>query len=169
MFAACGGAADQPNAVTNRQTVNTTAAPPAPASQNSGNSPVVSSHSSSQTATSDVPADQPSSSSSMGKSVDVGEVTAKIEKAEKEYKAKPDDKTVKKNLADAYFERAFALTKAAQYRAALGDFRKGLKLEPDNKEARSMHDQIIDIFKSMNREPPKEGEEPPPAPFKKES
>jgi len=101
----------------------------------------------------------------MSKPVDVTELTAKIEKADKEYKAKQDDEKGKQ-LAAAYFERAFALTKAAQYRAALGDFRKGLKLNPDDKEAQSMHDQIIEIFKSMNREPPKEGEEPPPAPIK---
>ncbi len=166
IFAACGGEA-------NRQTVNTSVAPPpAPASQsntnggvsNSGNSLVVSSHSTDRTASN--PANEQSSSlSPMSKPVDVSEMTAKIEKADKEYKANSSDDK-KKALAAAYFERAFALTKAAQYRAALGDFRKGLKLNPDDKEAQSMHDQIIDIFKSMNREPPKEGEEPPPAPIK---
>jgi tetratricopeptide (TPR) repeat protein len=164
IFAACGGDTNQPNVTANRQTANTSA-PPA-ASQNN-NSLVVSSHSTSTTASSNSssPADQSSSTSPMSKPVDVSAMTAKIEKAEKEYKAKPDDK-VKKNLAAAYFERAFALTKAAQYRAALGDFRKGLKLNPDDKEAQSMHDQIIDIFKSIGREPPKEGEEPPPLPIK---
>lgn len=105
----------------------------------------------------------------MSKSVDVTAMTEKIEKAEKEYKAKPNDGKAKENLAAAYFERAFVLTQAAQYRAALGDFRKGLKLKPDDKEAKAMHDQIIDIFKSIGREPPKEGEEPPPLPVKKES
>lgn len=164
ILAACGGDANQPNATTNRQAANT-AAPPA-VSQNN-NSPVVSSHSTQKSASN--PATEQPASSSMGKPVDVSAVTEKIEKAEKEYKAKPADEKVRKNLADAYFERAFALTKAAQYRAALGDFRKGLKLNPDNKEANSMHDQIIEIFSSMNREPPKEGEEPPPLPFKKES
>ena len=102
----------------------------------------------------------------MSKPVDVTAMTAKIEKADKDLKAKPEDEKLKKALADAYFERAFALTKAAQYRAALGDFRKGLKLDPDNKEAQSMHDQIIEIFKSIGREPPKEGEEPAPLPLK---
>jgi hypothetical protein len=165
IFAACGGDTDQPNVTANRQIANTSA-PPA-ASQN--NSLVVSSHSTNTTTTaSNVanPADQTSSTSPMSKPVDVSAMTAKIEKADKEYKAKPDDEKVKKNLAAAYFERAFALTKAAQYRAALGDFRKGLKLNPDDKEAQSMHDQIIDIFKSIGREPPKEGEEPPPLPIK---
>lgn len=103
----------------------------------------------------------------MQKPVDVSELTADIEKAEKEYKAKPNDTKAKEALATAYFGRAFVLTKAAQYRAALGDFRKGLKLNPDDKEAKAMHDQIISIFKSIGREPPKEGEEPPPMPVEK--
>ena len=102
----------------------------------------------------------------MARAIDVSEMTAKIEKADKELKAKPADAKTKENLAAAYFERAFALTEAAQYRAALGDFRKGLKLNPNNKEAKDMHDQIIGIFKSIGREPPKEGEEPPPLSIK---
>ena len=98
----------------------------------------------------------------MGRPVDVSEITAKIEQADKNYKAKPGDAKAKEELAKAYFVRAFALTEAAQYRSALGDFRKGLKLKPEAPEAKKMHDQIIDIFKSIGREPPKEGEEPPP-------
>jgi tetratricopeptide (TPR) repeat protein len=73
----------------------------------------------------------------------------------------------RENLAKAYFDRAFLLTDAAQYRAALGDFRKGLKLNPSDAEAKKMHDQIISIFASIKREPPKEGEEPAPMPFVK--
>ena len=126
----------------------------------------VSSHSSEKT-TSANSTNSASSSSSMAKAVDVTEMTAKIEKADKEFKAKPKDEKAKQALATAYFERAFALTEAAQYRAALGDFRKGLKLNPDDKEAKAMHDQIITIFKSIGREPPKEGEEPPPMPISK--
>ncbi|MEJ7701898.1 MAG: hypothetical protein WKF71_19980 [Pyrinomonadaceae bacterium] len=68
-------------------------------------------------------------------------------------------------MAKALFVRAFALTEAAQYRAALGDFRKGLKLSPNDQAAQKMHDEIIRIFESINREPPKEGEEPKPLPF----
>ncbi len=108
-----------------------------------------------------------SGNSPMQKAVDVSAMTANIEKAEKDFKAKPSDAKAKETLATAYFERAFVLTKAAQYRAALGDFRKGLKLKPDDQEAKGMHDQIIDIFKSIGREPPKEGEEPPPVPVEK--
>lgn len=105
-----------------------------------------------------------SGGSPMQKSVDVSVLTANIEKAEKEFKAKPGDTGAKDALATAYFERAFVLTKAAQYSAALGDFRKGLKLRPDEKEAKSMHDQIVSIYESMGREVPKEGEEKSPMP-----
>ncbi|HVE58548.1 MAG TPA: hypothetical protein VNB22_17070 [Pyrinomonadaceae bacterium] len=160
-FTACGGA--------NQQSVNSNAVPPpVTTTQNNNNSLVVSSHSIDKTAPSNSANSTNSSSSTspMSKPVDVTEMTAKIEKADKELKAKPTDAKAKENLAAAYFERAFALTEAAQYRAALGDFRKGLKLNPNNKEAKDMHDQIIDIFKSIGREPPKEGEEPPPLPIK---
>jgi tetratricopeptide (TPR) repeat protein len=171
IFAACGGDAAQTNVTVNRQTANTNAAAPPSTTRSADNTLVVSSHSTDKNAPSKpaASADQTSSSSTtspMQKPVDVSEMTAKIEKADKDLKAKPNDEKAKKNLAAAYFERAFALTQAAQYRAALGDFRKGLKLDPDDKEAQSMHDQIIEIFKSIGREPPKEGEEPPPVPFK---
>jgi tetratricopeptide (TPR) repeat protein len=107
--------------------------------------------------------------SPMAKAIDVSEMTAAIEKAEKDYRAKQTNPKAKEALAEAYFARAFALTEAAQYRAALGDFRKGLKLSSKNEDAKAMHDRIISIFKSINREPPKEGEEPPPMPFNKGS
>jgi tetratricopeptide (TPR) repeat protein len=101
--------------------------------------------------------------------IDTTEYDAEIAKAEKNFKAKSKDEAAKTALAEAYAKRAFALTQAAQYRAALGDFRKSLKLNPENAEAKSMHDQIVDIFKSLDREPPTEGAEPTPLPFKKES
>ena len=103
----------------------------------------------------------------MQKGVDVSEMTAAIEKAEKEFKAKPADPKAKEDLATAYFKRAFELTSAAQYSAALGDFRKGLKLNPNDKEAKDMHDQIVSIYESMGREAPKEGEEKAPMAIEK--
>lgn len=106
-----------------------------------------------------------STESPMAKPVDVSKMNANIEKAEKNYKAKSSSAKSKEDLATAYFERAFALTESAQYRSALGDFRRGLKLNPNDAEAKAMHDQILSIFKSINREPPKEGEEPAPLAF----
>ena len=116
------------------------------------------------------PANKPTSGSTespMAQAIDVTAQTTKIEAAEKEFKAKSGDTKAKENLAAARFERAFLLTKAAQYRAALGDFRKGLKLNPNDAEAKAMHDKVLEIFASLNREPPKEGEEPAPMPFNK--
>jgi tetratricopeptide (TPR) repeat protein len=137
------------------------------------NSLVTSSHSSDkpQGANNSSPANAPrtQTESPMAKPVDVSEMTVAIEKAEKDYNARQSDAKAKEKLGEAYFTRAFALTEAAQYRAALGDFRKGLKLKPDDKDAKAMHDRIISIFQSINREPPKEGEEPPPMPFNKGS
>jgi tetratricopeptide (TPR) repeat protein len=101
------------------------------------------------------------------KAVDVTKMTETIEKAEKEFKAKPKDEKAKESLATAYFQRAFVLTDAAQYSAALGDFRKGLKLNPDDKEAKEMHDQIVSIYESIGRPVPKEGEEKAPMPIGK--
>lgn len=101
--------------------------------------------------------------------IDTAKFDADIKQAEKDFKAKSKDEQAKKALAEAYARRAFALTEVAQYRAALGDFRKSLKLDPTNREAKSMHDEIVRIFESMGREVPAEGAEPTPLPFKKES
>lgn len=142
-----------------QQTVNTNIA-----ARTNDDSQIVSSHSTDGAAASpSAPANSPSNGGSpMAKAVDVGAMTAEIEKAKKVYGEKPGDEKAKKDVAKAYFVRAFALTEAAQYRAALGDFRKGLKLDPNDQEAKKMHDEILRIFKSINREPPKEGEEPEP-------
>ncbi len=110
--------------------------------------------------------DSSSAGSPMQKAVDVSAMTATIEKAEKDFKAKPADEKAKEILATAYFTRAFALTEAAQYNAALGDFRKGLKLNPTDTKAKEMFDQIVGIYESMGREIPKEGEEKAPMPIK---
>ena len=130
--------------------------------QKTNDTALVSSHSNDAGKTVSPPSDKNSSSESspMAQAIDVSEMTADIEKAEKN----PKNKEV---LAKAYFTRAFALTKAAQYRAALGDFRKGLKLNPNDQDAKNMHNEILRIFQTIGREPPKEGEEPPPMPFKK--
>lgn len=72
-----------------------------------------------------------------------------------------------KALGDAYYKRAVALTEARQYASALGDYRRALKNDPSNAEAKDWVDKIIMIYDSMNKTSPKEGEEPPPLPFKK--
>ena len=160
-FISCQNAAQQPSPATN---ANTTQA-------KTVNSDIVSSHST-NTAVAPPAATAPSNGTSstespMAKPIDVADMTADIEKAKKAFEKSPNDTKTKAELAKAYFVRATALTSAAQYRAALGDYRKGLKLDSTDEAAKKMHDQILSIFKSIGREPPKEGEEPPPMPFNK--
>ena len=92
-----------------------------------------------------------------------------IAEAEKIVNSKPNDEQAKKTLAQAYFDRAFALTQppARQYAAALGDYRRALKHDSNHEESKMWIDQISTIFRSLGKEPPKEGEEPAPLPFKK--
>jgi len=103
-----------------------------------------------------------------GDPIDTSKFDTAIAKADKTMKAKPDE-TAKSLLAEAYFERGFALTEARQYASALGDYRRALKLQPNHEESQKWVDQILDIYKMLKKEAPKEGEEPPPLPFKKQA
>lgn len=141
--------------------------------QRSDNSQVVSSHSqpeSVNTAPTPVPKSATKTKwTQSGNPIDVSGFDAEIAKTEKELKAKPKDETVKKAVAEAYLKRGIALTEARQYASALGDYRRVLQYDADNEEAKKWIDQIISIYDSINKEFPKEGEEPPPLPFKKEA
>ena len=106
-------------------------------------------------------------SAAMGDPIDTAKFDGVIAEAEKAYKAKPNDEAAKNSLADAYFDRGFALTEARQYAAALGDYRKALKLVPNHEESKKWLDQIVSIYQTLGRPAPKEGEEPAPLPFKK--
>lgn len=103
-----------------------------------------------------------------GNPIDVSEFNAEIAKAEKELKAKPNDDDAKKNLSKALTKRGVALTDARQYASAIGDYRKALKLDSENAEAKKWIAMITNIYKSINRDVPEEGEEPKPLEFKKE-
>jgi tetratricopeptide (TPR) repeat protein len=104
-----------------------------------------------------------------GDPIDTAAMDAAIKDAEKALAAKPNDASAKKALAAAYLKRATALTDARQYASALGDYRRVLKNDPENGEAKQWISQITGIYDSMNKKYPAEGEEPPPLPFKKES
>ena len=122
------------------------------------------------------PADKPapmSNTNSSGKwsqsgdPIDTSRFDKAIAEAEKTQKAKPADSAAKTELAQAYFERGFALTEARQYASALGDYRRALKLDPNHEESKKWMDQIISIYSMLKKEAPKEGEEPPPLPMQK--
>ena len=102
-----------------------------------------------------------------GDPIDTAEFDGAISSAEKALAAKSADEAAKKAVADAYLKRGVALTDARQYASALGDYRKVLKHDPTNAEAKQWIEQIIGIYESINRDYPKEGEEPPPLPIKK--
>jgi len=102
-----------------------------------------------------------------GTPIDTTELTAAVTAAEKANKAQPNDAAAKKALSEAYLKRAVALTDARQYASALGDYRRAIKIDPTNAEAKKWIDQITMIYDSMNKEAPKEGEEPPPLPLNK--
>lgn len=85
-----------------------------------------------------------------------------------EAKVKKGDTASEKDLANSYLQRAKALTEAQQYRSALGDYRRTLKHEPTNKDAKAMENQIIAIFQQLGRDAPAQGSEPPPLPFRKQ-
>ena len=103
-----------------------------------------------------------------GNPIDTKSMDADIASADKTFKAKPNDEAAKKALAEAYYKRAVALTDARQYASALGDYRRTLKYDPDNAQAKEWVDQIVSIYDSMGRESPPEGQEPPPLPYKGE-
>jgi len=105
--------------------------------------------------------------SQSGNPIDTSKFDAAVASAEKAAKAKPTDQTAKAALVEAYFERGFALTEARQYASALGDYRRAVKLDPNHEESKKWIDQIIGIYGMLKKEYPKEGEEPPPLPFKK--
>ena len=105
--------------------------------------------------------------SQSGDPIDTSKFDKAIADAEKAQKAKPADTTAKTALAQAYYERGFALTESRQYASALGDYRRALKLDPSHAEAKQWEGQIIGIYEMLKKEPPKEGEEPPPLPLQK--
>lgn len=100
-----------------------------------------------------------------GDPIDTTALDTQIAEAEKNHKNGPGDDAARVALAHAYLARADALTNARQYSSALGDYRRTLKYDPQNKEATDMSATIISIFKSMGREAPAEGKEPPPLPL----
>lgn len=103
-----------------------------------------------------------------GNPIDTTEFDKAVADAEKALRAKPKDANAKETAVTAYFKRGFALTEARQYAAALGDYRKALKIDPAHEESLTWQKQIIGIYEMMKKEYPKPGEEPPPLPWKAE-
>ena len=95
-----------------------------------------------------------------GEPVDTSEYDAEIKRLEAKAKKNPADQQTRLALGKAYTDRGDALTGVRQYRAALGDYRRALRNDPNNEQAQRMAGTIISILKSMGRDVPPEGQEP---------
>jgi hypothetical protein len=81
--------------------------------------------------------------------VETPELDAKIEKAAAKAKAAGAAAADKKAAADAYLERGnfyYTAGNPMLYRYALGDFRRALRYDPGNEEAKEKVKQIEDIY-----------------------
>jgi hypothetical protein len=158
LLAACGNS--QP-ASTSRQNSNS-ASNLAPSEGGSGGANangvgVVSSHGGGAAAPSGS-----SSGSDLKPPVETPELDAKIKGAEAKAKAAGAGDADKKAAAAAYFARAdFFRDKGMPvlYKFALADYRRGLRYDPTNKDARDKMDEIVQIYQSMGRPVPELGNE----------
>lgn len=94
--------------------------------------------------------------------VETKELDAKVEKAEAKAKAAGAGDADKKAAARAYFERADFFRGEGSpmlYKFALADYRRGLRYDPTNEDARAKMDEIVSIYKSMGRPVPELGNE----------
>jgi hypothetical protein len=94
--------------------------------------------------------------------VETPELDAKIEKAEAKAKAAGASDADKKAAARAYFDRANFFRdqgSPALYKFALADYRRGLRYDPADEDARAKMDEIVSIYKSMGRPVPELGNE----------
>ncbi|HEX8137822.1 MAG TPA: tetratricopeptide repeat protein [Pyrinomonadaceae bacterium] len=148
---ACGGTTSAPVA-TNQQgaatanraatSANTQSAPPAAASPRAA------------------------TTASGGEPVDTSKYDAEIKRLEEKARKSSADQATRLALAKAYTDRGDALTGVRQYRAALGDYRRALRNDPNNEQAKQMSGTIVSILQSMGRDVPPEGQEPAPLPLK---
>ncbi|HEV7902734.1 MAG TPA: hypothetical protein VGO96_02745 [Pyrinomonadaceae bacterium] len=107
------------------------------------------------------PSTAPANNSAQKPGIDTAALDARIEKAEA--KAKGGAQADKLAAAAALVERANVYRDAGQpslYKFALGDYRRALRYQPDNTEAREKMNEIVSIYQSMGRPVPENGNEP---------
>jgi hypothetical protein len=103
----------------------------------------------------------PPSSGSSG--TDTAALDKKVEQAEAKAKAPRATEADKQAAAAAYLERANVFYSAGNptlYKFALRDFRRTLRYDASNQEARAKEQQIVEIYQSMGRPVPTLGNEP---------
>ena len=102
----------------------------------------------------------PAGGAASNPTVNTAELDAKIEKAEAKAKVTGAGDADKRAAAAAFIERGNVYYEAgtpALYKFALGDFRRALKYDPANSEARAKMTQIVQIYESMGRPVPTNG------------
>lgn len=102
----------------------------------------------------------------MGEPIDTSRFDREIARLEAQVNRKPTEQGARRALAAAYLSRADALLRARQYRVALGDYRRVLKYDAENADAKKWSAEIVQIMQSMGREIPAPGTEPTPLPYK---
>lgn len=103
----------------------------------------------------------PPSSGSTG--TDTAALDKKVEQAEAKAKAPRATEADKQAAAAAYLERAnifYSAGNPSLYKFALRDFRRALRYDANNQEARAKEQQIVEIYQSMGRPVPDLGNEP---------
>ena len=91
------------------------------------------------------------------------EYDARIEKAAAKADASGASAADKKAASEAYLARANVYRDAGNprlYKFALGDYRRALRYDPTNREAKEKMDEIVSIYQSMGRPVPTNGLEP---------
>jgi hypothetical protein len=95
--------------------------------------------------------------------MDTAALDKKVEQAENKAKVASATQADKQAAAAAYLERGNVFYSAGNpslYKFALRDFRRTLRFDPNNEEARAKQQQIVEIYQSMNRPVPELGNEP---------
>jgi hypothetical protein len=155
LLASCGGAG-APVATTNRNSnaqANNSQTSLQHGTRPAANLGVAPSHGSGAAA---APPAAPATSAPSKAPVETPELDAKIEKASAKAKASGASASDKKAAADAYLERGNFYYNAGNpmlYRYALGDFRRALRYDPANGEAKDKIKQIEDIYTYSVKKP----------------
>ncbi len=98
-----------------------------------------------------------------GAAADTAALDKKVEEAEAKAKAPKATQADKQAAAAAYLARGNVFYNAGNpslYKFALRDFRRTLRYDPNNEEARAKQQQITEIYQSMGRPVPDLGNEP---------
>ena len=164
-LAACGPAGDRDTTARNAGNGNAAAAAPpaAPAQGGATLPPVASAHGDGGAPQPAQPAAPAGGAAPSNPAVDTKALDAKIEQAEAKAKAAGAGEADKRAAAAAYVERGnvyYSAGAPALYKFALGDFRRALKYDPANSEARAKMTQIVQIYESLGRPVPTNGLEP---------